>query len=103
MGDAQMKILDAAGMLMRATGQVEKAEAFESIKCRIAALTAERDALRAKFEEARGAIQAAIDCGMVPTTSASEGGASRYAEQVIVADRLRQVIAKATGGDDGQQ
>ena len=41
------------------------------------------------------AIQAAIDCGMVPNSSAKEGGASRFASQVIAADQLRDSLALA--------
>ena len=44
------------------------------------------------------ALQAATEAGMVPITSASEGGASRYSAQVLVADQIRAAIAKATGG-----
>ena len=42
------------------------------------------------------ALEAAIDCGMVPTSSAKEGGASAAARQVHVADQIRAAIAKAT-------
>lgn len=42
------------------------------------------------------ALQAAIACGMVPTTSASEGGAAKFSEQVRVADLIRDVVAQAT-------
>jgi hypothetical protein len=43
------------------------------------------------------ALQAAVECGMVPVTSASEGGAARYGIHVKVADQIRAAIAKATG------
>lgn len=43
------------------------------------------------------ALKAAIDCGMVPITSASEGGASKHSRQVQVADTIRAAIAKAEG------
>ena len=43
------------------------------------------------------ALMAAVDCGMVPTSSAKEGGASRHSRQVEVADMIRAAIAKATG------
>ena len=43
------------------------------------------------------ALEAAIKCGMVPITSASEGGASAHSEQVRVADRIRAAITKAKG------
>jgi hypothetical protein len=45
----------------------------------------------------REAIQAAIDCGMVPNSSAKEGGASRFARQVVVADMLRAALTTANG------
>ena len=43
------------------------------------------------------ALQAATACWMVPSTSASEGGASKHSEQVRVADMIRAAIAKALG------
>lgn len=45
------------------------------------------------------ALQAAIECGMIPSSSAKEGGAVRFSRQVHVADQIRAAIAKATGGD----
>ena len=41
------------------------------------------------------AIQAAIDCGMVPNSSAKEGGADRFASQVLAADQQRDSLALA--------
>lgn len=46
------------------------------------------------------ALKAAIECGMVPITSAAEGGAARYVKQVQVADQIRDAIAKAEGRSD---
>lgn len=43
------------------------------------------------------ALEAAVDHGLVPTSSAKEGGASRYSKQVQAADMIREAIAKATG------
>lgn len=43
------------------------------------------------------ALQEAIDCGMVPSSSCSDGGASKYSRQVQVADMIRAAVAKATG------
>jgi len=43
------------------------------------------------------ALQAAVDCGMVPVSSVKDGGASKYSIHVRVADQIRKVIAKATG------
>ena len=42
------------------------------------------------------ALQAAVECGMVPVSSASEGGASKHSRQVQVADMIRAAIARAT-------
>lgn len=41
------------------------------------------------------ALMAAVDCGMVPKSSATEPGAVRHSEQVRVADRIRAAIAGA--------
>jgi len=43
------------------------------------------------------ALQEAITCGMVPISSAAEGGAAKHSRQVVVADMIRAAIAKATG------
>jgi hypothetical protein len=43
------------------------------------------------------ALQAAIECGMVPVSSVAEGGAVKYIRQVHVADQIRAAIAKAEG------
>jgi len=43
------------------------------------------------------ALQAAIECGMVPKSSAAEGGAARHVKQLHVADQIRAAISKATG------
>lgn len=58
---------------------------------------AECEQLRGIKAELLDALQAAVSCGMVPTTTAKEGGASAYSEQVRVADQIRAAIAKATG------
>ena len=42
------------------------------------------------------ALQAAVECGMVPISSVSEGGASRHSRQVQAADMIRAAIQKAT-------
>ena len=59
--------------------------------CVIDDITKQRDELLA-------ALVAAIECGIVPSSSAKEGGAAKYARQVIVADQIRDAIAKAKGG-----
>jgi len=43
------------------------------------------------------ALQAAVECGMVPTSTVKDGGANKYARQVQVADMIRAAIARATG------
>jgi len=44
------------------------------------------------------ALKAAVECGMVPISSASEGGAAKHSIHVVVADQIRNAIAKAEGG-----
>jgi hypothetical protein len=59
------------------------------------------DAENAKLTEQRDALLeaciAAVECRMVPFSSAREGGAVAYAKQAQVADMIRDAIAKATG------
>lgn len=43
------------------------------------------------------ALEDAIECGLVPKSSALEGGALRYSSQVKCADKIRAAIAKAKG------
>lgn len=43
------------------------------------------------------ALEAAVECKMVPISSAKEGGAVRHSIQVQVADQIRDAIAKANG------
>jgi len=43
------------------------------------------------------ALIEATACGMVPISSAKEGGASTHSRQVKCADMIRAAIAKATG------
>lgn len=44
------------------------------------------------------AVEAALACGMIPKSSAADGGASKYSEQVRVADFLRAALARVKGG-----
>lgn len=44
-------------------------------------------------------LEAAVECGMVPQTSAREGGAARFSRQVIVADMIRDIITKVRGAE----
>jgi len=83
-------------------------ENIRTLKATITDLEAERDAwkredaqgnkllgeARATITELRAVLQAAFDCGMVPITSAKEGGAARFSEQVRVADRMRAALVK---------
>lgn len=48
-------------------------------------------------KELTGVLQAAVDCGMVPKSSALDGGASKYSAQVHVADSIRAALAKCEG------
>lgn len=43
------------------------------------------------------ALKEALACGMVPVSSANEGGAVMYSEHVRVADMIRAAVAKAEG------
>ena len=43
------------------------------------------------------ALEAAVDCGMVPTSTAKNGGAPSYALQAHVADQIRAAISRARG------
>jgi hypothetical protein len=53
--------------------------------------------LIAAAPELLGALQEAVDCGLVPTSSANDGGPNRHSRQVRCADMIRASIAKATG------
>ena len=48
------------------------------------------------------ALEAAVDCGMVPKSTALNGGASKYSRQVLVADMIRAALAKARGEADNE-
>lgn len=41
------------------------------------------------------ALEAAVECGMVPSWSVNDGGAARHSRQVHVADQIRGAISKA--------
>ena len=43
------------------------------------------------------ALEAAVECGMVPASSAAEGGATKFSRQVQVADMIRAAIRAARG------
>lgn len=43
------------------------------------------------------ALEAAVACGMVPNSSAKDGGPNHRIEQVRVADQIRAAIAQAKG------
>ena len=55
-------------------------------------------ALIAAAPDMLAALLAAVECGMVPTSSATEGGAMKYVKQAHVADQIRAAIKKAEGG-----
>ena len=46
-------------------------------------------------DELLSALKEAVDCGMVPRSSALDGGAVKHARQVHVADQIRAAIAKS--------
>lgn len=47
------------------------------------------------FDEMLAALEDAVECGMVPKSSAADGGANKYSSQVKAADKIRSAIAKA--------
>lgn len=51
-------------------------------------------ALIAAAPDMLAALLAAVECGMVPTSSATEGGAMKYVKQAHVADQIRAAIKK---------
>jgi hypothetical protein len=53
--------------------------------------------LAAAAPELLEALLAAVECGMVPISSAKDGGASAHSIQVRVADQIRAAIAKVMG------
>jgi hypothetical protein len=69
-------------------------------KCKIRQAAVELRRLHAVNTELLEALQAAIDCGMVPTSSAKEGKAMSHVRQLHVADMIRDAIAKATGQNE---
>ena len=48
--------------------------------------------LFAENQRLREALWAAVNCGMVPSSSAKDGGAVRYSKQVKVADQIRAAL-----------
>ena len=60
-------------------------------------LPIEDAAIIAAAPDLLAALEAAIEHGMVPKSSASEGGAMRHASQVKCADQIRAAIKKARG------
>lgn len=48
------------------------------------------------------AVVAAIECGMVPKSSAREGGAVKHTRAAQVADMLRDALAKVKGAPDAR-
>jgi hypothetical protein len=56
-------------------------------------LKAQRDQAQAQRDQLLKAAQAAVECCMVPKSSAREGGAMAYARQAQVADMIRDAIA----------
>lgn len=48
-------------------------------------------------DELLAALKQAVDCEMVPTSSARDGGANRHVKQLRVADMIRDAIKNAEG------
>jgi len=74
-------------------------EALTSCRAENAKLEGEqawRIRLQDELVELREAVQAAFDCGMIPHSTAAEGGAARYSEQVRVADMLRAALLEVS-------
>lgn len=58
----------------------------------------EIDQLKQQRDELLAALKQAVDCEMVPTSSARDGGANRHVKQLRVADMIRDAIKNAEGG-----
>lgn len=85
-------------MVRDGTGQIRIADC--EVSYQLPVLTMDANArLVAAAPDMLAALQAAIDCGMVPISSALEGGAVKYSAHVRVADQIRAAIAKAIGGE----
>ena len=56
-----------------------------------------------RVKELEEALRDAVDCGMVPKSSAADGGASKYSAQVLVADRIRAALSKALPNADAKE
>ena len=48
------------------------------------------------------ALKRAVELDMIPRSSASDGGASKYSSHVKCADQIRSAIAKATGQEESE-
>lgn len=82
---------DLIELIERLQSHMGKADMGEVLAdCRLAA--DKITALRERVAEMEAAITAAIDCGMVPKSSAREGGAVRHTRAAQVADMLRDAI-----------
>ena len=68
----------------------------EELERELAAVTKELDEARGQRDRLAEAIQDAIDCRMIPITSANEGGAAKYSIQVRTADKLREALKALT-------
>ena len=61
-------------------------------------LSGELATAKAQNAELLAALQAAIECGLIPSSSAREGGACAHSRQAQVADQVRDAVTNATGG-----
>ncbi len=55
-------------------------------------------ALRDENDKMRGVLLDAVECGMVPVSSAKDGGAASYSRQVVVADAIREILKDINKG-----
>lgn len=67
------------------------------IKNYVFKLQAELDSVKQQRDELLAALKQAVDCEMVPTSSAREGGANRHVKQLRVADMIRDAIKNTEG------
>lgn len=70
----------------------EAEDAFDATGMTPRQLVEQRDALLS-------ALDAAMESGMVPSSSAADGGASKYSAQVRAADQIRAALALVKGGE----
>ena len=91
--------LEAVGIRPEHGNRGEERESMVLVDAgELASLRAEIDTLCAQVtaERVRGILREAIDCGMVPKSSAKEGGAMVHVIQAQVADKIRAALQADT-------